>query len=45
MIGLTIRLILFVVVPSIVLVEVLSVFGIILLMLVMAPILFVFALM
>ena len=45
MIGLTIRLILFVVVLSIVLVGVLSVFGIILLMLVMAPILFVFALM
>jgi len=44
MIGMTIRLILFVVLMSIILIGVFSVFGIILLMLVAAPLLFLFAL-
>jgi hypothetical protein len=44
MIGLTIRLVLFVVLMSIILIGVFSVFGIILLLLVAAPILFLFAL-
>jgi len=44
MIGLTIRLILFVALASVLLVGVLSVFGIILLLLVMVPVLFLFAL-
>ena len=44
MIGLTIRLILFLVLMSVILMGVFSVFGIILLALVMAPVLFLFAL-
>jgi len=44
MIGLTIRLVLFVVLMSVILVGLFSVFGIILLLLVAAPILFIFAL-
>ena len=44
MIGLTIRLVLFVAVMSVILIGVFSVFGIILLLLVAAPILFLFAL-
>lgn len=44
MIGLTIRLILFVVLVSVIVLGVFSVFGIILLMLVAAPLLFFFAL-
>ena len=43
MIGLTIRLVLFVVLMSVILMGVFSVFGIILLRLVAAPILFIFA--
>ena len=44
MIGLTIRLIVFVALMSVILMGVFSVFGIILLLLVAAPILFIFAL-
>jgi hypothetical protein len=44
MIGLTIRLVLFLVLMSVILIGVFSVFGIILLALVMAPVLFLFAL-
>jgi hypothetical protein len=44
MIGLTIRLVLFVALMSVILMGVFSVFGIILLLLVAAPILFLFAL-
>jgi hypothetical protein len=44
MIGLTIRLVLFVALMSVILIGVFSVFGIILLLLVAAPILFIFAL-
>ena len=44
MIGLTIRLVLFVALMSVILMGVFSVFGIILLLLVAAPILFIFAL-
>jgi hypothetical protein len=44
MIGLTIRLVLFVALMSVILVGLFSVFGIILLLLVAAPILFIFAL-
>ena len=44
MIGLTIRLVLFVAVMSVILIGVFSVFGIILLLLVAVPVLFLFAL-
>lgn len=44
MIGLTIRLILFVALVSVMLIGVFSVFGIIILLLVMVPVLFLFAL-